>query len=651
MELEKKPDMMDFMTEKNSSAIRVPDLDWLELSNSSGANIPVPLNIEIIPQLQENWKRTGEASTTLIANKIRSEEISPSEKITPETIRDVVYAAKKQMMKGIVGKNLAKKLASTYPKNVIKAASEELKNLAGEQGLLGNVYIDISPFDNCEEASRVLGTNKIRLARYVIGNPHGHVCSSHKSGYCKELRKDVVEAMDYSTDLFKNYTTHLKIAGMIGPEDVVDSKEVLRSIFLRYAEDKKTEYIAPKEEKLNFTKVEADSLEEGFKDLLIKEATQVETNPALVRFMEVRPIMAFIQNEMLKGKTGNDLKESIHNNFLKEDIKKFAVEIKKVASLQGLLGNIYVDVSFYKDADEAIKAIKNAATNPTYLIQSCKLKAFDGTLKKVALNTGCEFLPANGKISNKIASSYLDDLQFTQRISSDQANFSRKRIEAGENVLNVLRESFLSSINYTPKIREGGITAHFYQEPPRKYTRRDSLKEAVYKSVEAGIPMDKIESKLIEHIPTIEAVSIVRGVLASVKEIDANVLTKCAIERYHFSPDISLIKTAKCDDCIMCSSVGCTNQGLVFAKDKGKKKEDSTKKDDPKPGIDKKTEKVLFEENPDIVQMNIRKEFDMPDYAGSNINVALDKMRGQDKLSNMKINFNSEGLDENLKNL
>ena len=155
-----------------------------------------------------------------------------------------------------------------------------------------------------------------------------------------------------------------------------------------------------------------------------------------------------------------------------------------------------------------------------------------------------------------------------------------------------------------------------------------------------------------QHIPTAEAVSIVRNVIASVKEIDANVLTKCAIERYQFSPDVSLKKAKKCDDCIMCSTAGCTKHGLVFAKDKSKKedKKEDTKQDKSKANIDMKTEKVLFEENPDLTQMNIRKEFDMPDYLGSNINVSLEKMRGQDKLS-MDISFSTEGLDDNLKNL
>ena len=661
MNSDKKPDMMDFMEEKNSSAVRVPDLDWLALAANDVKNIPVPLNIEIIPQLQENWKRTGEASTNLIGGTIRSEEISASDKISAETIRDVVYSAKRDMMKGITGKALAQRLASTYPKNLIRAASEELKKLAGEQGLLGNVYIDITPYDSCADAAKLLGSGKIKMAKYVVGNPLRHMCSSHTTGYCKELRKSVVASMDYSDELLKAYTNHLRIAGIIGPEDVIDSKEMLRSALMKSVENKdSSKVVEPAEQKMKFTKKEADAMENDFKDLLIKEAIQAENNPELVRFMEVRPVLAFIQNEMMKGKIGNDLKEAIGTKFIPAIIEKYAAEIKKAVSLQGLLGNLYADVSYYRDADEATKAIKTAAVSPSYLIQSYQVGQFDDTLNKVAINTGCEILPRDGKINNKIANSYIDDLQFSQRISSDLASVSRRRIEAGDNILGVLRDVFVNSMSYTPRVREGGVKAHFNQNTTVKYAHRDKLKEAAYKAVEAGFPIEKIEDKLTQHISTAEAVGIVRNVIASVKVIDANVLSKCVIEKYQFSSDVTLKKASKCGDCVMCSDAGCTKHGLIFANDKSEDtkskktdKKDSKKEekgDKPKSDVDVKTEKVLLNENPDIVQMTIRKEFDMPDYVGSNVNVALEKMRGQDKIG-FDIGFSTEGMDDNLKSL
>ena len=453
-EKNEKSDMTDFMNDKNASAIRVPDLDWLSLTADDVKNIPVPMNIEVIPQLQENWKRTGEASANLLPYQTKSESVGPSDKITEENIRDVVYAAKKDMMKGITGKALAQKLASTYPKNLITAASDELKKLSSEQGLLGNVYVDVSPYDSCADAARLLGANKIRLAKYVVGTPRRHVCSSHITGYCKELRKNVVASMEYTEDVLKGYTTHCRMAGLIGPEDVIDSKDVLRAAFLRSAEDK-----APEPIKTEKQASEPRVSEKDLSEMLLKAAAATEKDQALSRFLDVRPILAFIQDEMLKGKIGKNLKEAMSKKYLEKDLLKYETEIRKVASLQGLLGNVYVDVSFYRDAEEAIKSIKNASVNPSYLIQSYKKDTFDDTLRVVSANTGCEILPRDGKIDKKVACSYLDDLQFSQRISSDRANEARKMLQAGENILGILREAFLSTISYKPPVREGGVQA------------------------------------------------------------------------------------------------------------------------------------------------------------------------------------------------
>jgi hypothetical protein len=641
---EKQSDFTDFMDDKNASAIRVPDLDWLMLTADSNKNIPVPMNVETIPQLEENWKRTGEASTSLIPNIIKSEGVSPSDKIKAEDIRDVVLAAKKEMMKGSTGKVLASKLAALYPKNLIRAAKDELIKLASEQGLLGKVYIDLSPFDSCQEAARVLGPSRIRLAKYIVGKPRRHVCSSHLGGYCKELRKDVVEAMDYNADILSAYTTHLRVAGMIGPEDVIDSKDMLRSALLKASESTRPETVqSQKKEPERVTPVTAaQALErdQAFASQLLKDAVEAEGDKSRSRFLEARPFVAFIQDEMLKGRTGNSLKEAIIKKYPSDVIAKFSSELRKMASLQGLLGNIYVDVSYYNSPEEAVFAIKNAHTNPSYLVQSVKFGKFDDTLQQVASKTGCEILPRDGKIDATVATSYIDDLQFTKKISSDQAEDSRKRIVAGENVLGVLKNLYIDSINYKPAIREGGVKAYFYQEPIKKYANREKLKEATYKAVEAGFSIEKIEEKLASQIPTAEAVGIVRSVIASVKEIDANVLTKCPMEQYQLSHDAKIKKAAKCKNCIMAVEVGCTKQGLKFA----------AKEEAPKANIDPKTEKVSLAENPDVTQMTIQQEYDMPQHGGQSINIDLDNMRDK-KALDFDITFNSEGMDLNLTNL
>ncbi|WP_227631730.1 hypothetical protein, partial [Klebsiella pneumoniae] len=74
----------------------------------------------------------------------------------------------------------------------------------------------------------------------------------------------------------------------------------------------------------------------------------------------------------------------------------------------GLLGNVYVDLSYYDSPETAIKSIRNAKTNPIYLVYNRKKHAFDNTLEKVIQATGCVQLPRDGKIESKIAMSYIE---------------------------------------------------------------------------------------------------------------------------------------------------------------------------------------------------------------------------------------------------
>lgn len=627
--------LTNYMDEKNAGAVRVPDLDWLMLTADDAKNIPTPHNVEIIQQLQDTWGNTDASSARLIDNHVRS-EVRASEKIASSDIEGVVKTAKKEMMLGLNGKQLSKKLASTYPVNVLIASKDKLIKLANEQGLLGGVYVDLSPFDSCEQASKVLGRNKIRLAKYVVGDPRISKCAGHTNGYCRCLGKKVLQEVEYNTALFKDYTDHLKVAGVIGHNDSIDSVEDLREALIQANTFKEANFdVVPQVEAQKVTDVSASL---GDLESALLEDANNEIGIVQKEATELRPIMAFIQNEMLKGKLGSDLKDAISRKIPEPSIKKFATHIKKAVSLQGLLGNVYVDVSYYNDVDEAVRAIKTAKTSPQYLVQT-EQKDFDNTLERVAAVTGCEVLPRDGKINPKVASSYVDDLQFSSKISSDMAESARNKIDAGENVLGVLREAYMDSIGYVPPKREGGQPGRFHQNVCNKYANRDKLKTAAYRAVEAGFALEKVEQKLMQEIPTVEAVGIVRDVIASVKEVDANVLTNCTKEKYKFSADAVMKKASKCESCVRSACGSCTSQGLKFAG-----------QEEPVLDLDPKTEKVMYDENPDVTRESINKEYDMPDYSGSNINVDIDKLR-ESEASDIENEYSLDGFDSSLKDL
>jgi len=630
-------DISGFM--KDSGA-KVPDLDWLQLDVNNKDNIPVPMNVEIVPQLEEAWGHDKVAGTThLIENQSATYNPSLEKKASDEDVKKVVDAAKIEIMRGSLGKELTEKLGSQFPQEVIVAAKDELKKVASEQGLLGSVYIDISPFNSCAEASRVLGHNKIRMARYVVGEPKRHVCSSHATGVCKELKKKVISSMEYDEAVLNEYTTHLKIAGLLSADEKVVSREGLRNAIIasKMPANKKQE--PQKKQDSSETQIDASKLDESFAKHLEKEAADIRKSYESDRFEEARPIVAFIQNEMLKGKIGNSLKESIQKNFPPDTIEKFSAEIKKIASLQGLMGNVYVDLAYYPNAEEAVKCIKTASTNPAYLINTRPTNEFDNKLEVVAKATGCQILPRNGGIDKKVAHSYIDDLAFSDKISFELSKDLKNKVEAGENVLAIIRNAFLATQQHTKAVKEGGVQGYFASMNTSKYKDTEKIKTAAYKSMEAGIEYDKVSAKMAELMPTTEALSAARTVLGSMKEVKADILNKCSTDKYPLAKDASIVQGSKCASCILSTGNSCLKQERKFA---GKENMDK-----PVVNIDPKTSKVIYDENPDVKRADINSEFEMYGDFGSGMNITLNEMRDQKKEAGLDIEngYNMNGLD------
>jgi len=625
--------------EQDKSLIQIPDLDWLVLSRE---NIPGEFPVESIPQLQEAWTHTNEPSTRLVSNAtIKGGE--SMKKASQEDISGVVKQAKKEMMMGFSGKQLAERLASLYMPDMIYAAKDELIKLAAEQGLLGKVYIDLTPFDSCHEAANVLGKNRIRTARYVVGNPTRRVCSSHHDGFCKELNKRVKEAMDYSDPILKEYTTHLRIAGVIGASETITSKDNLREAFLRQPErlqDVITKEAAP---------IDRVQVQKDFSDQLERNATSQQKQASEQRFFAARPILAYMQDQLLKGKAGESLKESIRQKYSSTDITKYAAEIAKVASLQGVLGNIYVDVSYYKTAEDAIHAIKTASTNPIYLVQSYKQHGYDTTLARVASATGCSELPKDGKLDKKVAFSYIKDLQANNRIASNISQGLLNKVVSGECNLSVIKEAFDASLLHKKEIRMGGVQGIAAPVVCRQALDRTELKQSVVKAIEAGVAIDLIEDKVASMIGTPEAVGMIRKVLASVPEISADCLSKCTSERYDLSRTASIKPTEKCKGCVLKGASSCIKQSTDFTGciDLDKAFFDLKEATDDKPNIEEVTVKVQFNENPDVEREDINQKYDMSDEFGSGMNIALDNMR-EASPGDSDIDLNNIGIDSHL---
>lgn len=617
---------------------KVPDLDWASLDVKDYDNIPTTNPVEVVPQLVAALSNSPEKGARLSGYVDVPAEKKASDN-TEKAVGELVACAKREMMKGLKGRELAMKLASLFPPAVVGAAREPLAKAAEEQGLLGNVYIDLSVFDSCREAAQTLGPNRVRLADYVVGSPRRHSCGTHSEGYCRELHKTAVESVPYGTELFSKYTKHLRVAGLIGAAAEVSDKDTLRQALLKDPVKKHTTSI----EIADNVGVKEASLGVGLDEALGTHTTSRDA--AMDKYAGARPVLAYMQDQMLRGVVGEDLKSLVGDKFPVDVIKECKGEMHRLASLQGLVGNVYVDVGYYKSADDASRAIASAKTKPSYIVNTSPSAEHDGRIASVSKATGCRALPSDGMIDPKVAATYIDDLHFSGRISSDRAKAYASRLAAGDKPLTVLREAFLSDERPGKERKSAAQVGTWFTGSKKGHEDRSALEFAAKKALGKGVSIDKVQTKLASCVPTAEAVGMVHSIVAGLEEIDASCLPNCASHRYPLMKSARIKMASKCQTCVSRTCTSCLSQGLKFAgavdydkafldmtvleaTDKSKKNKKGGKYD-PKDDTAPEIQKVLLKDNPDVQREDMKQKYDPSTEEGSGGNETLDKMRGE----------------------
>jgi hypothetical protein len=241
-----------------------------------------------------------------------------------------------------------------------------------------------------------------------------------------------------------------------------------------------------------------------------------------------------------------------------------------------------------------------------------------------------------------VALSYITDLQYGDKLSSEKATSLKKQVSAGNNVLAVLRDTFLATQDHKRSVREGGVQGTLSQGVSKQAADRVALKSNAKRALEAGVALDKVEDKLASIIPTVEAISMCRSVISSMETVDAACLPKCTRERYQLKSGAQIKQATKCASCVHMSPSACVRQGMRFvgAKDLSKAHFD----------LDPKTEKVMSEENPDVSRTDMHQAYDMSDSFGSGMNVALNKMNKKEA-QDVSVEFSRDGIDGNLSDI
>ena len=311
----------------------IVDHNWLSVDLAKYDNYPSDNNpVRVVPKLHDIWNHSAnQCGINLVPNS----QVAPlGARLADEDIKaaaQVVKEAKKAVMSGLKGKNLSSHLRARFATKHIQAAAEDLKKIAEEVGLLGNVYIDASAFNSEHDAEQFLSQHRSRLASQLLVNVDG-INHNVMASLATVFHKNVVASVEYNEAILTKYRDYLIMAKRIPEDMVVASKEDLRQAFLFVWPAKvAAEPVKAPEKKLDKDQMD-EIMEKNAQQLSIVKAEEQDS----VLIPKISPIISFVQENLAKGKVASDIKGMIRSKYAMVDIKDAAEAIGVVLSKEGL---------------------------------------------------------------------------------------------------------------------------------------------------------------------------------------------------------------------------------------------------------------------------------------------------------------------------
>lgn len=311
---------------------KIVDHSWLDVDLAKYDNYPSDNQpLRVVPKLHDLWSHaTAQTGVNLIPNtQVMPLGVRSSEE-DARAVDQLVKEAKKAVMAGLKGKNLSEHLRARFSAKHITLAQEALKKVAEEVGLLGNVYIDASAFSTYDEAEKFLSQHRTRLARDILMNTEG-LNPSVLSMLASNFHKNVVASVDYTEDLLKKYRDHLVQAKRIPADMVIASKEDLRKAFL-YEEVADVVTVAETPVK----RLSEEQAKLASEQMLQERAVSDCEARDSILLSKVSPIIAFVQENLAKGKAPAAIKEMVKARYAMVDIKDAAEALTVTLSKEGL---------------------------------------------------------------------------------------------------------------------------------------------------------------------------------------------------------------------------------------------------------------------------------------------------------------------------
>jgi hypothetical protein len=354
-------DLTEFLKEGSGGA--VSDLDWLAVNEKDYREMDrLPKqNLDIAPDLQALWSHEDKPSTAYVPNTGGPRTMGDLSQVhgplrsSPE---DLVRAARLAMMQTTNQSRVRSVLAARFDRDSIRAASTALSGVMAECGLLGQVYIVASDFPDCNKGSRTSPEFVRRYAgdaKFVLAKEECQDCQCRQvaaggASHCSVFHKQVVVDVPYSDALAENVERMQAAKGKVASLSVASSpKERIQRAILAGQVVQATEFSGHMQVVPQVVPVDTQQALITAADLTKKRDAAIQEKLAVEK---ARPIVATLRREMLKGRSSEELLQSIRLAFDLRDLQATRAHWEPVFKQAGLYGTVYMTQDSFEDCRE-----------------------------------------------------------------------------------------------------------------------------------------------------------------------------------------------------------------------------------------------------------------------------------------------------------
>lgn len=516
--------------------------------------------------LSQIWGDQKDKNIGLVGNTGALADHPAIEKATEDIDKaKIISGARKFMMTGGSRQQLDQFLAL----NGQDASTDPgIAGLYDELGLIGNVYMRRDTFDRCEDLKTFWHRHKNPFVEYLYTSEACKGCNLNIDR-CPKSGLIVKDSIEYSPKMLADYQQKLVLSGKCDSAMAIDTKEALRTAFLAEPrpQTQRSSTRAPNlKPALSHDELTMKAAAEGKR----KDDERQQESLMFARETELKPILRFLQEQMLTGSNLDTLHDSFgRKGFSREIVNKYFDEIKDLLGDDLVRLGLKIVPELYPNC-ESVKKFMTANQN----IRPKLAVAFQ---KCMACNhnngIGCRLLSCSLIKPDEIAP--IDVRQLAICNLKDRSLLSpteASQLELIELVQPGQGLKRASQLIDGRKSRTPIRVADAGGQLPRSQELRSAGNSSVIlqcvKAINLGFAISSIERKLQTKLASETVKVVIDSAVNLAKTIKAEQLDYCMVRKYPLNSDCQIVFAEKCLPCPHNSNkILCKQQGLVFQMD------------------------------------------------------------------------------------